>query len=64
MAGDDPGFKGRQHLFEPVEVATARQAGHDMSRRASVEDASAEPNAKRSVTMKRPRRTTARKDQK
>lgn len=44
---DDPIYKGRRHLFEPVEVAAARAAG--------VEDATAEPGALRSVSTVRGR---------
>lgn len=48
LSDTDPGFKGREGLFEPVEAhvvaETARRRGK------SVEDASAEPNARRSVS--------------
>lgn len=46
MSGDDPAYRGKEHLFEKVEVASARQAG----RKPPVEDASADPNEKRSVS--------------
>lgn len=41
MSDDDPNFKGKEKLFEPVEVAAARAAG--------VEEATAEPGALRSI---------------
>lgn len=47
VSASDPGYKGREKLFEPVDVAVekaeARIAG-------KTEDTSAEPNAKRSVS--------------
>jgi len=42
----DPCLTGRTHLFEPVEVNAAR-------RRATVEDASAAPGERRSVTPRK-----------
>ncbi|SRX93566.1 hypothetical protein MSP7336_01805 [Mycobacterium shimoidei] len=48
---DHPCVKQRPHLFEPVEVAA--------SRRASVEDAAAEPGSRRSVSTGRGRRRSA-----
>jgi len=42
FSSDDPVVKGKEHLFEPVEVAAARNAG--------VEDATAEPGALRSMS--------------
>ncbi|BBU22156.1 hypothetical protein [Mycobacterium xenopi] len=47
----DPCVKGRAGLFEPVEVAAARTA--------SIEDATAEPGARRSVSTTRGRRKPA-----
>lgn len=48
MSDDDPAFKGKEHLFELVEdhvrKDTARVRGNN------VEDASAEPNTRRSVS--------------
>jgi hypothetical protein len=51
MSTDDPDYKGKESLFEPVEVAAARPG---LRAAGIVEDTSAEPNAKRSVG--RPRR--------
>lgn len=51
MSSDDPNFKGKEKLFEPVETAAARAAG--------VEDATAEPGALRSLST--PRRGRGRK---
>lgn len=42
MSDEDPNYKGREHLFEPVEVATARQA--------ATETASAAPGERRART--------------
>ncbi len=42
----DPGVKGREHLFEPVEVAAARAT-------AVVEQATAAPGEKRTVSARR-----------
>ena len=47
MSSNDPNFKGKEHLFEPVEFAAARASG--------VEDATAEPGALRSVRRARSR---------
>lgn len=53
ISDDDPDFKGREHLFEPVEesiaVAKARRAGVEVLTGPTSETASAEPNTKRSV---------------
>jgi hypothetical protein len=50
LSDNDPGFKGRESLFEPVEehvvAETARRRGK------SVEDATAEPNTRRSVSTR------------
>jgi hypothetical protein len=67
MSTDDPDYKGKEQLFEPVEVAAARSAKQAsgesqphfpdqewIDNLPKVEDASAQPNTKRSVT--RPRR--------
>ena len=43
-SGDDPNFKGREHLFESVEVAAARKAGR------AVETATAAPGESRSLS--------------
>ncbi|QRZ05896.1 hypothetical protein [Mycolicibacterium austroafricanum] len=48
----DPCVKGREHLFEPVEVNAER-------RRSTVEDASAAPGEKRSLSTRRRTRDTA-----
>lgn len=54
MSDTDPDFKGREHLFEPVEAsiatAKARLAGKEVLTGPTSETASAEPNAKRSVS--------------
>jgi hypothetical protein len=50
ISSDDPDYKGKEHLFEPVEVAAARP----VARASGVEDASAEPNVKRSVSTTKP----------
>jgi hypothetical protein len=52
MDDSDPDFKGRESLFEPVEVAAARPA-KQASGLGGVEEATAEPNAKRSVSTVR-----------
>jgi hypothetical protein len=50
MDDSDPDFKGRESLFEPVEVAAGRPA----KQASGVEEATAEPNTKRSIsTVKR-----------
>lgn len=46
MSSDNPDFKGKEKLFEPVETAAARSAG-------VVEEATAEPGALRSITTSR-----------
>lgn len=51
MSDDDPNFKGKEKLFEPVEVAAARAAG--------IEETTAEPGALRSLSV--PRRGRGRK---
>lgn len=48
MSDDDPNFKGKEKLFEPVGLAAARTAG-------MVEEATAEPGALRSITTRRSR---------
>jgi hypothetical protein len=47
MSDDDPDYKGKEQLFEPVEVAAARPGMQAAG--VGVEDASAQPNTKRSV---------------
>lgn len=42
ISSDDPNYKGKEHLFEPVEAAAARSAG-------AVEEATAEPGVPRSM---------------
>jgi hypothetical protein len=54
MSDGDPDFKGREHMFEPVEVAAERP----ITRAKGVEEATAEPNTKRSVSTVPPRPTT------
>lgn len=49
VSSDDPGLKGREHLFEKVEVAAQREVDRPKGK-TTVEDASAEPNTKRSIT--------------
>jgi hypothetical protein len=53
MSDDDPDYKGKESLFEPVEVAAARPA----QQASGVEDATAQTDTKRSVA--RPRRRGA-----
>ncbi len=48
MSDADPGFKGRESLFEPVEEHIVAESARRRGR--SVEDASAEPNSRRSAT--------------
>jgi hypothetical protein len=49
MSDSDPDFKGKEALFESVEVAAERPA----KQASGMEDASAEPNAKRSISTVR-----------
>jgi hypothetical protein len=49
----DEAYRGKAHLFEPVEVAAARPG---LRRAGLVEEATAEPNRKRSVGRPRGRR--------
>jgi hypothetical protein len=51
MADSDKDFKGRESMFEPVETAAARPA---LRAAGVMEDATAEPNTKRSVRPRRP----------
>ncbi len=44
IAADDPSLKGKIHLFEQVELAAARASG--------VEEATAEPGSRRSLSTK------------
>lgn len=46
MSDADPDFKGKEQLFEPVEVAAERV----VKARTGVEEATSEPNTKRSVS--------------
>lgn len=48
MDDSDPDFKGRESLFERVEVAAERPAKQASGR--GVEEATAEPNTKRSIS--------------
>lgn len=50
---NDPAYKGRENLFEPVEVLAERPLHQAAGR--GVEDASSEPNAKRSVSTFSPK---------
>lgn len=52
---NDPDVKKRAHLFEEPEVAAARRK----LRNSGVEDATAEPGAKRSLSTRRRTRDTA-----
>jgi hypothetical protein len=53
MRDDDPDYKGKEQFFEPVDV-TADRPAKNAAGLGGVEDASAEPNTKRSVsTVKR-----------
>lgn len=47
VSSDDPNFKGKEHLFETVEVAAARAAGVET---ATVETTTAEPGERRSLS--------------
>lgn len=47
MSDSDPGFKGRESLFEPVEVHVESESARRRGK--PVEDASAEPGARRSA---------------
>lgn len=53
MSDTDPGFKGRENLFEPVEAHVVAESARRRGK--SVEDASAEPNARRSVSTTPPK---------
>jgi hypothetical protein len=55
ISDNDPGYKGREALFEPVEVAAERpiKQAAGLGGEVEVEDASAEPNAKRSLSTAR-----------
>lgn len=46
----DPGFKGREDLFEPVEEHVVAESARRRGK--AVEDASAEPNVRRSVSTR------------
>lgn len=48
MSDTDPGFKGREELFEPVEAHVATESARRRGK--SVEDASAEPGVRRSAS--------------
>lgn len=48
MLDTDPGFKGREDLFDPVEAHVATESARRRGK--PVEDASAEPNSRRSVS--------------
>jgi hypothetical protein len=52
MRDDDPDYKGKEQFFEPVEV-TAERPVKNASGRGGVEDATAEPNEKRSISTVR-----------
>lgn len=51
----DPVVKGREHLFEPVEVAASRQSLMGRTAPAPVEQATAAPGEKRSVAPSKPK---------
>ncbi|PVA66211.1 hypothetical protein [Mycobacteroides abscessus] len=53
MSDNDSGFKGRENLFEPVEAHVVAESARRRGK--SVEDASAEPNARRSVSTTPPK---------
>lgn len=48
VSSDDPGYKGRESFFEPLEDRLRTEKAVRSGR--GVEDATAEPNAKRSVS--------------
>jgi hypothetical protein len=48
LSDTDSGFKGREELFEPVEAHVVAESARRRGK--SVEDASAEPNTRRSVS--------------
>lgn len=48
MSDSDPGFKGREGLFEPVEAHLAADSARRRGK--AVEDASAEPGVRRSAS--------------
>jgi hypothetical protein len=56
MSDGDPNFKGKEQLFEKVEVAAQRAVDRpkgkteEATAKPKVEEATAEPNAKRSVS--------------
>lgn len=47
MSDSDPGFKGREELFDPVEAHVVAESARRRGK--SVEEATAEPNARRSL---------------
>ncbi len=47
MSDTDPGFKGRESLFDPVEAHVVAESARRHGK--TVEDASAEPGARRSA---------------
>ncbi len=53
ISDSDPGFKGRESLFEPVEEHVVAESARRRGK--PVEDASAEPNARRSVSTTPPK---------
>lgn len=52
MSDSDPGYRGRERLFEPVHVSVEKAEARRTGR---VEDTSAEPNTKRSVSTAHPK---------
>ncbi|OMC02168.1 hypothetical protein [Mycolicibacterium fortuitum] len=48
MSDSDPGFKGRESLFEPVEAHVVAESARRRGKQ--VEDTSAEPNSRRSIS--------------
>lgn len=56
MSSDDPNFKGREHLFEKVEVAADRQSAEPTKppKPPTVETATAEPGERRSISTPTP----------
>lgn len=60
LPDDHPAIKGREHLFEPADVAASRTAGASGAA-AAVETATAAPGERRSVARKSSAAEPARK---
>jgi len=53
MSDSDPDYKGKEQFFEPVEVTAERPAKNAAGLGGEVEEATAEPNTKRSLSIAR-----------